>query len=303
MRKLATVVLAAFCAIPARGDEAKRFTSPFTAYSAGAYDEALRLFLDAQVDHPKDPRVAYNIGNSYYKKGDFAAAAQAYTQALAAKDPQLRAHATYNLGNALVRQQKLEEAAQAYEKALALEPQDDDARYNLEVVRRLMQERRQPSAESQQQNQKKDPKRDEKQGRQQASQDSQDRQQTSQQEQANKQQARDTAREQQQAGSKAQEQKPAAASDERSLRDAGSPPESGKSQTRGTPASSQKADAAGDQKAAEAGAARAGTARKLEGEGLSREEAERYLRQLGDTRPKAPHNQRGGSSVPPAKDW
>src|SRR5689334_23044609 len=98
------------------------YDDPYKAYAAGAYDRALELFLDAQVDRPRDPRLGMNIGNAYYKLGDFAHAEAAYTGALSTEDRELRARALYNLGNTAFRQQKLEAAIEKYEAALQLAP-------------------------------------------------------------------------------------------------------------------------------------------------------------------------------------
>jgi Ca-activated chloride channel family protein len=54
----------------------------------------------------------------------------------------------YNLGNAMALQDKLESSIDAYERVLAVDPDDEDAQYNLELVKQLKEER-----DQQQQNQ------------------------------------------------------------------------------------------------------------------------------------------------------
>ena len=53
----------------------------------------------------------------------------------------LEAQALYNLGNAMYRQGKLEEAVEYYKKTLELDPEDEDARKNLEFVREEIKRR------------------------------------------------------------------------------------------------------------------------------------------------------------------
>ena len=71
-------------------------------------------------------------GNDAYAKGDFAAAAQAYTAILNAGYQS--ADLYYNLGNAYYRQEEYGLAILNYERALRLKPNFRDAKQNLDLV-------------------------------------------------------------------------------------------------------------------------------------------------------------------------
>ncbi|MBI4389440.1 MAG: tetratricopeptide repeat protein [Nitrospinae bacterium] len=111
-----------------------------SSYNRQEYENAAKLFQDAQTDRPGDPRLAYNLGNSAYKLGKFDQAVHAYSQALADDSP-LKQNSLYNTGNALFRLGKLEEAVSAYKEALKLDPNDMDSKFNLEFAREQLKKR------------------------------------------------------------------------------------------------------------------------------------------------------------------
>src|SRR5262249_24984506 len=88
------------------------------------------------------PRDAHNQGNRLYAAKDYAGAAAAYREALAAGHDS-RAH--YNLGNALFKSGKIGEAILNYRRAYALAPRDRDVRDNLAFARAYRLDRLSPS--------------------------------------------------------------------------------------------------------------------------------------------------------------
>ena len=131
----------------------------YRAYEKGDYDQALKKFTDGQLKDPENPEILYDIGNSYYKKGDFDAAGQHYSQALPKAPAELKPKLLYNLGNSAFRQGQLQKAMQNYEAALKLTPRDQQARENLAFVKRKLQEQKQQQQQNQtpsDQNQKND---------------------------------------------------------------------------------------------------------------------------------------------------
>lgn len=71
-----------------------------------------------------------------YRAGDFAASAAQFAE-------QSNVRNLYNLGNALAFQGELDAAIGAYEKALASDPDNDDAQYNLKLVKSLRKRQQQ----------------------------------------------------------------------------------------------------------------------------------------------------------------
>lgn len=134
-----------------------RIQSGVSHYKQQEYDEAARLFLESQVDQPDDAALSYNLANSNYKLGNYAEAIQGYSRAAAGSpDTSLRQRAIYNIGNSFFRLDKLEEAAAAYKKSLELDPNDMDAKFNLEFAREQIKKRKQRQNQDSSQNKKPD---------------------------------------------------------------------------------------------------------------------------------------------------
>lgn len=143
----------------------------YKAYQAEKFDDAMEQFTKAQVQEPNDPAVLYNLGNTLYKKQDFAGAAEHYRQAMPlASNDALKARLLYNLGNSAYRQGALQEAVENYEAALKMAPDDRQAQENLAFVKQKIQQQKQQQGDSQP---------DSNQDQQQQASDSQDQQQAS----------------------------------------------------------------------------------------------------------------------------
>jgi len=157
------------------------------------FDEANDKYRDAEVSNPESPIVHFNIGDALYKKRKYEDALQAYQKALQKSDDlQLQAQSYYNMGNTLFRLNKWPESLLAYQQALKLNPNDKDAKYNLEYVRAKIKENAQKQSQDQQQqrqsnsdqqNQQEQPKQDQK--------DNQDEQQNQPQNEQREQQPRE----------------------------------------------------------------------------------------------------------------
>ncbi len=122
-------------------------------YAQEQYDEAMRKYTDAQASLPDAPELHYNIGNVLYRKGEYDKAVGEYLRAQAAKDPVLSQSATFNRGNALMLSGRVQDAVQAYIQALRADPSDQDAKRNLELAFRLLEEQQKQQEQNQGENQ------------------------------------------------------------------------------------------------------------------------------------------------------
>ncbi len=146
------------------------------AYDSGNFDTAITNFLDAKITNPNDSRLKFNLANSYYKKGDYEKAANLFQDSAMYGEKSLSAKSYYNLGNVAYQTGKLQEAVEMYKKTLEINPDDQDAKYNLEFVREEIKRRLEEQKKRQEQQQQEQQQQDKQQGqdKQENGQDNQD---------------------------------------------------------------------------------------------------------------------------------
>jgi len=132
-------------------------------YNQKRFDDALKLYTDAQATRPQAPELHYNIGNVLFRKGEYDKAVEEYLRAQAAPDRALSQAATYNRGNALLMQKQFQQAVNAYVQALRADPKDQDAKRNLELALKMMQEQKKQQQQKQDQKQQDQKQQDQKQ--------------------------------------------------------------------------------------------------------------------------------------------
>ncbi len=132
------------------------------AYEKKAYDNAITNYQQAIVKNPENSTANYNLGNALYKNKKTDEAVQSYDVAVlksVSKNDKSRAY--YNKGVVLQNNKKLPECIEAYKNALKLNPDDDDARQNLQKA--LQQQKEQQKQENKDKKEDKKPKDDKKQ--------------------------------------------------------------------------------------------------------------------------------------------
>ena len=77
-------------------------------------------------------------------------AARALNNAMNSDDKSLASKAMYNLGNMFRDQQKMEESLALYRKAIELDPTDEDAKVNYELLKQVLQQQEQQQQQDEQ---------------------------------------------------------------------------------------------------------------------------------------------------------
>jgi Ca-activated chloride channel family protein len=149
LRKKATALPVALCLLPialnAQNDKAL-IKKGNEAYEKMEYDNAITNYQLASEKNPANPTAQYNLGNALYKNKKTDEAVQAYENALSNSTSNTdKAKAFYNKGVVLQNNKKLPECIEAYKNALKLDPQDEDARQNLQKA--LQQQRQEQKKE------------------------------------------------------------------------------------------------------------------------------------------------------------
>jgi len=141
------------------------------AYESGKYDEARAYYEHVLNNRKNDAAAQFGLGATAYKQQDMEIATRSLDAVKNSDDPSLAAKALYNLGNMFRDQQKMAESLAMYRKALELDPMDEDAKINYELLKQVI-EQQQTEEQEQQQDQNSDQKKEDD-GQNQASQDQQ----------------------------------------------------------------------------------------------------------------------------------
>jgi tetratricopeptide (TPR) repeat protein len=113
-------------------------------FAKQAFQDALVAYQTAQIEDPELAEPYYNAANALYRQGAYADALKQMEMALNYTDKEALAQAGYyNQGNSFYNQQDLQSAVDFYTQALLINPDDQDAKYNLELALEQLQQQQQ----------------------------------------------------------------------------------------------------------------------------------------------------------------
>jgi tetratricopeptide (TPR) repeat protein len=101
-------------------------------YGRGRFAQAEKIWQNAADPKDKDHIPESSLGSTLYQKGDYPASEGLFNSALIENGKVHGNH--YNLGNAYYREDKLDPALESYKRAMLLDPGDNDAKSNYELV-------------------------------------------------------------------------------------------------------------------------------------------------------------------------
>lgn len=110
------------------------------AYRQGDYDKAIELYSELLAKNTDDKNIKFNLGGAFYKKGTLNSAKSGFEDALTLEAPKAKSRAYYNLGNTLFKMNKPEKSLEAFKYAMKFDPEDEDAKFNYEFVKSMLEE-------------------------------------------------------------------------------------------------------------------------------------------------------------------
>ncbi len=161
-RKKAAALLLFFLLLP--GVQWAEASVGEDAYEKGDFLTASQFYDERLKESPDDAMLHFNYGTAAYKNNLFEDAGQAFSQALKSDDLALQEEAYYNRGNALFQRgnetlqtdpqhtmDMWQQAIDSFDGALQLNSVNDDARYNVELVNRKLEELKKQEEEQEKQ--------------------------------------------------------------------------------------------------------------------------------------------------------
>jgi len=142
------------------GDEKEKGRKGNALYAQEQYAEAAEQFrlgvsaIQEEGPGPIHSGLLNNLGAALYRNGDLEQATLAFNSAAQmALSPEDLVRASYNAGNAAANNKQLEQALAQYKRALLSDPDNQDAKFNYEFVKRQLQEQQEQEQQDDQQNQ------------------------------------------------------------------------------------------------------------------------------------------------------
>jgi uncharacterized protein (DUF58 family) len=113
-------------------------------YAQGLYADAVKKYAEAVAAHPDLPELYFNMADAYLRLGDVERAEQAYNKYLSLTPDRVKqSQALFNMGDAELLRKDADKAVEFYKEALRRDPNNQDAKWNLEALKKQQQEQQQ----------------------------------------------------------------------------------------------------------------------------------------------------------------
>ena len=103
-------------------------------YQSGDYAAALDAYQLARERSPESGVPHYNSGNALYRMEEYEESLEIYDESLKFATVELRSRGFFNRGNASFQQEQHAAAVESYKEVLRMNPNDPDAKHNLELA-------------------------------------------------------------------------------------------------------------------------------------------------------------------------
>ena len=129
------VFLSSALTVSAQSDE-KAIRKGNRHYKSGNYAQAISNYRTALEIRPNNAKAQFNLGDVYYAKQSYDTASNEFQKVVEmSPDAKLKSDAVYNMGNCLLAQGKYYDAFNIYKVSLKMNPENENALYNLEYCR------------------------------------------------------------------------------------------------------------------------------------------------------------------------
>ena len=148
---IAALTVLVLCLVACGQTPAQVNNSGHEAYLGGDYAAALDAYHLAQERSPDSGEPYYNSGNVIYRMGEYGDSLQSYDESIRHATGELRSRGLFNRGNASFQQQQYAQAVEAYKEVLRMNPDDRDAKHNLELALKQLPPEEQEEEQDEQQ--------------------------------------------------------------------------------------------------------------------------------------------------------